>query len=149
MTAHNAWNFCKGLETLELRFQKHSENAHRCAEWLDSHPRVKQVIYPGLESHPQHEVAKRQQKYFGGIVSFIIRGGITEAWACLDKVKVCSLTTNLGDTKTTITHPATTTHVKLSPEERESIGIVDGLVRISLGLERVEDIIADLDHCLA
>lgn len=149
MTAHNAWIFSKGLETLELRFERHSENALSIAKWLESHPKVAKVIYPGLESHPNFELAKRQQKYSGGIVSFILNGTTKDVWEVLDRTQLCSLTTNIGDTKTMITHPASTTHVKLSQIDRERIGVVDGLIRISVGLENVNDILLDLDYCLS
>lgn len=149
MTAHNAWVFSKGLETLELRVEKHSYNALKLAQWLETHPRVERVLYPGLESHPHHAIAKRQQRYFGGLVSFIVKGTREEVWSCIDKANLCSLTTNIGDTKTIITHPASTTHVKLTKEEREAVGIVEGLVRVSTGLEYIGDIIDDINMCLS
>lgn len=147
MTAHNAWIFSKGLETLDLRMERHSRNACTLAHWLQDHPKVKKVFYPGLESHPQHLIAKRQQKYFGGLVSFELHGSKGDVWKCMDKAQLCSLTTNIGDAKTMITHPATTTHVKLTDEERRRVGISETLVRVSVGLENIEDIIEDLSQC--
>lgn len=149
MTAHNAWIFIKGLETLDLRMERHSHNAQLIAEWMTSHPRVKRVMYPGLPSHPNHLIAAKQQKYFGGLVSFEIDGPREEVWRCVDKARVCSLTTNIGDAKTMITHPASTTHVKMTSEQRMSVGISDSLVRLSVGLENVGDLIEDLSHCFA
>jgi len=144
MSPFNAWVFLKGLETLRLRMQAHSENALRLARFLEAHPAVEQVFYPGLESHPQHALAKEQQSGFGGIVSFVVRGGRDGAWTVVDNTRLCSITANLGDTKTTITHPATTTHGRLTDEERAEAGIADGLIRIAVGLEDVADIEADL-----
>jgi len=144
MSPFNAWVFLKGLETLRLRMQAHSENALRLARFLEAHPAVEQVFYPGLASHPQHTLAKAQQSGFGGIVSFVVRGGRDGAWTVVDNTRLCSITANLGDTKTTITHPATTTHGRLSDEERAEAGIADGLIRIAVGLEDAADIEADL-----
>jgi len=138
--------FLKGLETLRLRMQACSESALCLAEWLETQPAVERVYYPGLPSHPQHELAKRQQRAFGGIVSFDLRGGREAAWAVIDNTRLLSITANLGDTKTTITHPATTTHGRLTPEERERAGIGDGLVRVSVGLEETVDIQRDLER---
>jgi O-succinylhomoserine sulfhydrylase len=114
------------------------------ARWLEQQPAVKKVNYPGLESHPQHALAKRQQSASGGVLSFELRGGQKEAWAVIDATRMLSITANLGDAKSTITHPATTTHGRLTPEQRADAGISDGLIRIAVGLEDVEDIVADL-----
>ncbi len=144
MSAFNAWLLLKGLETLPLRMRAHCENAQRVAEWLQRQPGVIKVNYPGLPSHPQHELAKRQQKGFGGIVSFEVKGGREAAWKVIDSVRMISITANLGDMKSTICHPATTTHGRISPEQREAAGIREGLIRLSVGLEDAEDIQRDL-----
>ena len=144
MSAFNAWVFLKGLETLDLRMQAHCRNAQRLAEWLEAHPAVSRVYYPGLASHPQHELAGRQQSGYGGIVSFEVRGGQAAAWQVVDTTELLSITANLGDAKTTITHPASTTHGRLSPEQRVAAGIGDGLLRVAVGLEDVRDIQEDL-----
>ncbi len=144
MSTFNAWVFLKGLETLKLRMQAHSAAAQELAEWLEQQAEVKRVFYPGLESHPQHALAKTQQSGFGGLLSFELNGGIAEGWRLIDATKLLSITANLGDTKTTITHPATTTHGRLTAEQRNEAGISDGLIRISVGLEDIEDIKADL-----
>jgi O-succinylhomoserine sulfhydrylase len=144
MSTFNAWIFLKGLETLNLRMRAHSENALVLAQWLEQQPGVKKVHYPGLASHPQHELATVQQSGYGGIVSFELEGGKEQAWKVIDATKVLSITANLGDAKSTITHPATTTHGRLTPEQRQDAGIGDGLVRVSVGLEDVEDIQKDL-----
>jgi len=144
MSAFNAWVFLKGLETLNLRMQAHSASALELARWLEQQPEVKRVYYPGLESHPQYELAKIQQKAFGGLLSFELNGGKAEGWALIDATKMLSITANLGDTKTTITHPATTTHGRLTSEQRAEAGISDGLIRVAVGLEDIEDIKADL-----
>jgi O-succinylhomoserine sulfhydrylase len=144
MSPFNAWVFHKGLETLALRMKAHSENALALAQWLETQTWVERVYYPGLPSHPQHELAKRQQKAAGGIVSFDVKGGKEAAWKLIDATRMLSITANLGDTKTTITHPATTTHGRLSPEARAGAGIGDGLVRIAVGLESIRDIQQDL-----
>jgi len=146
MSPFNAWVFLKGLETLHLRMRASSESALRLAGWLETQPAVERVYYPGLSSHPQHELAKRQQSDFGGIVSFELRGGREAAWTLIDRTRLISITANLGDAKTTITHPATTTHGRLTPQERERAGIGEGLVRISAGLEDVADIQNDLER---
>ncbi|MCB1824982.1 MAG: O-succinylhomoserine sulfhydrylase [Candidatus Competibacteraceae bacterium] len=146
LSPFNAWVFLKGLETLSLRMRAHSESALHLARWLEARPAVERVYYPGLPSHPQHELAKRQQSGFGGIVSFELRGGREAAWALIDATQMISITANLGDAKTTITHPATTTHGRLTPQERETAGIREGLVRISVGLETVADIQRDLER---
>jgi len=144
MSTFNAWVFLKGLETLNLRMQAHSAAAQELAEWLEKLPEVKRVYYPGLQSHPQHELAKTQQSGFGGLLSFELNGGQKEGWRLIDATRLLSITANLGDTKTTITHPGTTTHGRLTPEQRDEAGISDGLIRIAVGLEDLEDIKADL-----
>ena len=149
MSAFNAWVFLKGLETLSLRMHKHSENALEIAQWLTEQPEVVQVNYTGLESHPDHVLAKRQQSAFGGVLSFAVRGGREEAWACINGVEWLSLTANLGDAKTTIVHPATTTHGRLSQAERDAAGIGENLIRVSVGLESVNDIKNDLRRGLS
>lgn len=148
MSPFNAWVFLKGLETLRLRMRAHCENAQRLAEWLEANPQVERVYYPGLAGHPQHELARRQQDGFGGIVSFEVRGGQEAAWRVVDATRMISITANLGDAKTTITHPATTTHGRISAQQRAEAGIGDGLLRVSVGLEAADDIIADLAHGL-
>ncbi len=148
MSPFNAWTFLKGLETLELRMKAHSVAALKLALWLEQQPHISKVFYAGLENHPQHELAKQQQSAFGGIVAFEIQGGQQAAWKLINATQWLSITANLGDTKTTITHPATTTHSRLSAEERAEAGLTDGLLRISVGLENVEDIQADLQRGL-
>ena len=144
MSTFNAWVFLKGLETLKLRMQAHSAAALELALWLEQQAEVKKVFYPGLESHPQHELAKTQQTGFGGLLSFELNGGRQEGWSLIDATRMLSITANLGDAKTTITHPATTTHGRLTPEQRAEAGISDGLIRVAVGLEDIEDIKADL-----
>ncbi|MCX4187717.1 O-succinylhomoserine sulfhydrylase [Methylophaga sp. OBS4] len=144
MSPFNAWTFLKGLETLDLRMKAHSASALALAQWLQQQPVVNKVFYAGLPSHPQHELAKKQQSAFGGIIAFEIKGGQKEAWKLINALEWISITANLGDSKTTITHPATTTHGRLTPEAREATGITDGMLRISVGLESIEDIQADL-----
>ena len=148
MSPFNAWVFLKGLETLTLRMRAHSESALTLAKWLEQQPAVKRVFYPGLESHPQHDLAKAQQSGFGGIVSLELKGGQAEAWKLIDATRLISITANLGDTKSTITHPASTTHSRLKPEQRLQAGITDGLLRIAVGLENIEDLKKDLDRGL-
>ncbi|KPH11300.1 O-succinylhomoserine sulfhydrylase [Chryseobacterium sp. ERMR1:04] len=148
MSPFNAWVLSKSLETLAIRVEKHCENALKVAEFLESHPNVELAKYPFLPSHPSYEVAKKQMKLGGNIVAFEIKGGIEGGRNFLDKIKMCSLSANLGDTRTIVTHPASTTHSKLSDEERNEVGITAGLVRCSVGLENVEDIIADLKQAL-
>jgi len=148
MSPFNAWVFLTGLETLKLRMKAHCDNALGLAEWLSGHPKVERVFYPGLPSHPQYQLAQTQQSGAGGIISFEVKGGQDAAWHLIDQTMILSITANLGDVKTTITHPATTTHGRLSPEERVKAGIKDNLVRISVGLEDLEDIIADLERGL-
>jgi O-succinylhomoserine sulfhydrylase len=144
MSPFNAWVFLSGLETLALRMQAHCQNALALAQWLQEQPGVSRVYYPGLTSHPQHELAKRQQSHFGAIVSFEVVGGKEHAWHVVDATRMISITANLGDVKTTITHPATTTHGRLTPDVRAKAGINDGLIRISVGLEHCDDIKTDL-----
>jgi O-succinylhomoserine sulfhydrylase len=148
MSPFNAWVFLKGLETLSLRMQHHCESALDVARWLEAQPAVERVYHPGLESHPQHELATRQQQGFGGIVSFEVRGDRSSAWQLIDATRVFSITANLGDAKSTITHPATTTHGRLSPEQLEISGISDSLIRIAVGLESVSDLRTDLERGL-
>lgn len=148
LSPFNAWVFLKGLETLELRMRAHSAAALQLAQWLEAQPAIARVFYPGLASHPQHELAQRQQTGFGGIVSFELRGGQAAAWSLIDATRLFSITANLGDAKSTITHPATTTHGRLTPAERERAGISQALVRVSAGLESVSDLQADLDRSL-
>ena len=144
MSAFNAWVFLKGLETLHLRMEAHSRNALALAEWLEGQSGVARVYYPGLKSHPQHQLAMKQQKSGGAIVSFDVKGGKEAAWRLIDATRMISITANLGDAKSTITHPATTTHSRVTAEARTAAGIGDGLVRIAVGLEHVEDIKTDL-----
>ena len=149
MSPFNAWVFLKGLETLALRMQAHCDNTLELARWLEQQPQVERVFHPGLESHPQHELAGRQQRGYGGIVSFEVAGGKGPAWSLIDATRIFSITANLGDTKSTITHPATTTHGRLTPEQRAATGISDGLIRLAVGLESVHDLRADLERGLA
>ena len=148
MSPFNAWVFLKGLETLEIRMQRHCQSAAKLARWLQLEPAVKRVHFPGLEDHPQHELCKRQQSDFGGIVSFEVEGGREAAWRVIDSTRLLSITANLGDAKSTITHPATTTHGRITEQERAAAGITDGLVRVAAGLESPEDIIADIKRGL-
>ena len=144
MSAFNAWVFLKGLETLQLRMQAHSASALKLAQWLEQQAVVERAYYPGLESHPQHELAKQQQSGYGGIVSFELKGGKEAGWNLIDATRLISISANLGDAKTTITHPATTTHGRLTPEQRRNAGISDGLIRVAVGLEDIDDIKNDL-----
>ncbi len=144
MSTFNAWIFLKGLETLSVRMKAHCENAMQLSQWLVEHPAVDEVFYPGLESHPQYELGLKQMSAGGGLVSFKIRGGQDEAWQVIDNTKMLSITANLGDVKTSITHPATTTHSRIEPEIKLATGISDNLIRISVGLESIEDIKKDL-----
>lgn len=148
MSAFNAWVLLKGLETLSLRVEKQSQNALELANWIESQPCVERVYHPGLSSHPQHQLAMKQQKMGGAVISFIVKGGRESAWKVIDSTKICSITANLGDTRTTITHPATTTHGRMSPADRDHAGIVEGLIRISVGLENVNDLKMDLQRGL-
>lgn len=149
LSPFNAWVFLKGLETLRLRMVAHSDTATILAHWLEGQPGVTRVHYPGLASHPQHDLARAQQSGFGGIVSFEVQGGRDAAWQIIDAVRVFSITANLGDTKSTITHPATTTHHRLTDAERTRAGIAPGLVRLSVGLESAEDLRRDLQSAMA
>lgn len=149
MSPFNAWVFLKGLETLSLRMQAHCHSALALAQWLEQQPGVARVNHPGLPSHPQHELAGRQQDNYGGIVSFELDGGQQAGWALIDALRIFSITANLGDAKSTVTHPATTTHGRLSPEQRQTAGISDGLIRLAVGLESVADLQADLATGLA
>lgn len=149
MSAFNAWLFLAGLETLSLRMQHHSARALELAVFLHDHPKVKRVHYPGLPNHPQHQLARKQQSAFGGVLAFEVEGGRQAAWQIVDNTRMLSITANLGDTKTTITHPATTTHGRLSEDERAAAGISDGLLRIAVGLEAMSDIQADLERGLS
>jgi len=144
LSPFNAWVILKGLETLRIRMEAQSASALELARWLENQPGVARVLYPGLPSHPQHELAERQQKTGGAIVAFDVRGGKDAAWRVIDNTKLISITANLGDTKTTITHPASTTHGRISPEARAAAGITDGMLRVAVGLENIEDIRADL-----
>ena len=144
MSPFNAWIFFKGLETLKIRMDAHSANAHELARWLENRKDIKQVFYPGLSSHPQYELAKKQQSSGGGIVSFEVNGGRDNAWKLINSTELISITANLGDTRSTITHPATTTHSRLSQQERDSSGITDNLIRIAVGLEDIDDLKLDI-----
>jgi len=149
MSPFNAWVFLKGLETLRLRMEAHSRNALEVAQWLNDQPAVEKVFYAGLETHPGHELAAKQQRAFGGVLSFRVKGGQSEAWQVIDSTQILSLTANLGDAKSTIVHPATTTHGRLSPEQRHEAGITDNLIRLAVGLEDVKDIQQDLHRGLS
>jgi O-succinylhomoserine sulfhydrylase len=149
LSAFNAWVLLKGLETLKLRMDAHSANALALARWLEEQPAVERVYYPGLASHPQHALAMQQQKSGGGIVAFEVRGGKDAAWRVVDATRMISITANLGDTKTTITHPPSTTHGRITPEQRAAAGIKDGLLRVAVGLEAVKDVQNDLARGLA
>lgn len=148
LSPFNAWVILKGLETLRIRMEAQSSNALALAQALEAHPAVSRVFYPGLPSHPQHELAMRQQRAGGAIVSFEVKGGREAAWRVIDDCQILSITANLGDTKTTITHPATTTHGRIAPEARAASGITEGLLRVAVGLESVTDILADLGRGL-
>ena len=149
MSPFNAWVFLKGLETLRLRMEAHSASALTLARWLDEQPTVETVFYTGLENHTGHELAAQQQSGFGGVLSFRVVGGREQAWQVIDSTRILSLTANLGDAKTTIVHPATTTHGRLSDEDKAASGITENLIRVAVGLEAVEDIKADLQRGLA
>ena len=149
LSPFNAWVLSKSLETLAVRLEKHCENALAVAEFLEKHPNVNLVKYPFLKSHPQYEIAKKQMRLGGNVVAFEIKGGLESGRKFLDKIKLCTLSANLGDTRTIVTHPASTTHSKLSVEERLAVSITDGLVRVSVGLETVKDVIADLNQALS
>lgn len=149
MSPFNAWVFLKGLETLRIRMEAHSANAIQLATWLEQHNKVERVFYCGLRSNEGHELAKLQQRGFGGVLSFRVKGGKQDAWTVLDSARILSLTANLGDVKTTIVHPATTTHGRLSDEAKRNAGISDNLIRVAVGLESIEDIQKDLDRGLS
>ena len=148
LSPFNAWVLLKGLETLRIRMDAQSQAALQLAQWLEQHPRIERVYYPGLPSHPQHELAQKQQRLGGAVVSFVVKGGREAAWRVVDATRMISITANLGDTKTTITHPATTTHGRISPEARKAAGIGEGLLRVAVGLEALSDIQADLERGL-
>ena len=148
LSPFNAWVISKSLETLAVRMDRHSENALKLATWLKNHPQVELVKYPFLPSHPKYDVAKKQMKAGGGIVTFVVKGGIEKGRQFLDKLQLVSITANLGDTRTIATHPASTTHSKLTEEERQEVGILPGLIRISVGLEHIDDIIGDVEQGL-
>jgi len=148
LSPFNAWVLLKGLETLRIRMEAQSQSALELARWLEGHPRIQRVYYPGLPSHPQHALAARQQRSGGAIVSFDVKGGREAAWRVIDSTRMVSITANLGDTKTTITHPATTTHGRISAEARARAGITESLVRVAVGLESFRDIRADLERGL-
>ena len=149
MSPFNAWVFINGLETLSLRMQAHCSSALKLAHWLQEQPQVERVYYPGLESHPQHQLAKQQQRLFGAVVSFEVRGDRASAWRCIDDTQLLSITGNFGDAKSTITHPATTTHSRMTAAARALAGIKDNLIRVSVGLEDYEDIKQDLAQALS
>lgn len=149
LSPFNAWVFLKGLETLRLRMQAHCSSAQILAEWLEQQPEIEHVYYAGLPSHPQHQLARKQQKAFGAVVSFEVKGGKDAAWRFIDATRLLSITANLGDSKSTITHPATTTHGRLSAEVRATAGIRDNLIRIAVGLEDPEDLLTDLQRGIA
>ena len=149
LSAFNAWVLLKGLETLKIRLEAESAGALQLARWLEAHPKVARVYYPGLESHPQYELAKRQQKSGGAIVAFEVEGGRENAWKVIDSCRLFSITANLGDVKSTLTHPASTTHGRITPEQRAAAGITDGLLRIAVGLEAVVDLQNDLNTGLS
>lgn len=149
LSPFNAWILSKSLETLAVRVDRHCENALKVAEFLENHPRVNWVKYPFLRSHPQYEIAKKQMRAGGSVVAFEVKGGVEAGRKFLNSIKMCSLSANLGDTRTIVTHPASTTHSKLSEEDRLQVSITDGLVRVSVGLENVADVIADLDQALS
>lgn len=148
MSPFNAWVFLKGLETLRLRMMAHSASALSLAQWLQAQPNIAKVYYSGLEDHPQHALAAAQQKAFGGVMAFEVRGDMAAAWRFIDATRLVSITANLGDAKTTIVHPATTTHGRLSPEQRAEAGISDSLIRVAVGLEDIDDLRADLQRGL-
>jgi len=148
LSPFNAWVFLKSLETLRLRMDAHSSNALQVAHWLNEHNNIEQVFYAGLESHIGHDLARKQQRGFGGVLSFKVKGDQSAAWQAINGTRLLSITANLGDAKTTIVHPGTTTHGRLSPEEKQEAGISDNLIRVAVGLESVDDIIADLERAL-
>ena len=149
ISPYNAWTCLKGMETLGVRMRGHCANALEIARWLETHPNVERVIYPGLESHPQHALAMKQQSAGGAVLSFVVKGGRAAAWKVIDAVRMISNTANFGDVKSTICHPATTTHGRIPPAEREASGIAEGLIRLGVGLEDPSDIRADLERGLS
>lgn len=149
MSPFNAWVFLKGLETLRLRMDAHSANAQALAEWLTQQDQIEQVFYAGLKDHPGHELAAKQQRGFGGVLSFRVKGDRDAAWRFIDATCICSLTANLGDVKSTIVHPATTTHGRLSDEQRQEAGVTDNLIRVAVGLEAIDDLKTDMARGLA
>ena len=144
----DAYYIIRGMKTFEIRMERHCKNAKKVVEFLNKHPKIERVYYPGLETHPGHEIAKKQMKDFGAMISFELKGGFEAGKTLLNNLKLCSLAVSLGDTETLIQHPASMTHSPYTKEEREAAGITDGLVRLSVGLENVEDIIADLEQGL-
>lgn len=148
LSPFNAWVLSKSLETLAVRMDRHCDNALTLANCVEHHPQLVQVKYPGLMSHPQYAIARKQMKKGGGLITFELKGGIAQGKRFLDALKMCSLTANLGDTRTIVTHPASTTHAKLTEEERQAVGITPGLVRVSVGLENIADIISDIEQAL-
>ncbi|WP_281989436.1 trans-sulfuration enzyme family protein [Aquimarina aggregata] len=148
LSPFNAWTLSKSLETLAVRVDKHCENALKLAEFLEAHPKINWVKYPFLKSHPQYNVAKKQMKLGGNIVAFEVKGGVKGGKNFFDNIKMCSLSANLGDTRTIVTHPASTTHSKLAKEDKLVVGITDGMVRCSVGLEHIEDVIHDIEQAL-
>ena len=148
MSPFNAWLLSKSLETLDVRLQRHCSNALEVAQYLEQHPAVESVRYPHLPSHPQYAIAKQQMSSGGGIVAFYVKGGADAGKKFINSVKLASITANIGDTRTIVTHPATSTHARLTEDARLAVGITPGLVRISVGLENVQDIIADLEQAL-
>ena len=148
LSPFNSWILSKSLETLSIRMEKHSENALKLAKYLETRPLVEKVVYPFLPSHPQYELAKKQMKLGGGIVTFLVKGGIDKGRSFLNSLKMFSHSANLGDTRTIATHPASTTHSKLTENERLSVVIEPGLIRISTGLEHIDDIIAEIKQAL-
>ncbi|MEM6583248.1 MAG: PLP-dependent transferase, partial [Pseudomonadota bacterium] len=149
MSAFNAWVFLKGLETLRLRMDAHSRNALELAHWLQQQDQVENVFYAGLPEHPGHALASQQQRGFGGVLSFQVKGGRNEAWRLIDSTQMMSHTANLGDAKTTIVHPATTTHGRLTEQQRASAGITENLIRIAVGLEHLDDLCGDLSRAFS
>ncbi len=149
MSPFNAWLFLRGIKTLALRMERHGENALRIAEWLESHPHVKRVYYPGLASSPGHAIAKKQMKNFGGMIAFEVKGGLAGGRILMDNLRLCVIAVSLGDCETLLQHPASMTHATYSKGDREKAGIADGLIRLSVGIESVDDIIADLENALA
>ncbi|MGI9319673.1 MAG: PLP-dependent transferase, partial [bacterium] len=149
MSPFNAWVFLKGLETLSLRMARHCDNARGVADWLDNQDSIESVFYPGMETHPGHQIAKIQQRDFGGVVSFRIKGDRSTAWKFINATKMLSITGNLGDAKTTIIHPASTTHSRLTDQDRQLAGVTENLIRLAVGLEDLNDVLTDLERGLS